>query len=208
MIDIRRGGPVTFGIVALCTVIELTLQLADYGVLDFPRLRQIAYWYGGFWPGLLDDWRPNYPGQPVLMFLTYGFLHSGFVHLVVNMSGLAILGVMVTERVGEFRFTVIYAVSILGGGIGYAFLASGLVPMVGASGALFGLVGAVVTWGTVDRIEFQESLSPVWRFIAIFVALNLITWWAMGGHLAWQTHLGGFLAGGAAGFFLDRATID
>ena len=208
MISLPRPGPVALTVLLSCTLIELTLQLADLGILEVPRLRFTAYEYAGFWPGLLADWRPNYAGQPALMFLTYGFLHGGLAHLVVNMFTLLSLGAAVAERVGEFRFALIYAFSILGGGIGYGLLAPGVIPMVGASGALFGLAGAVVAWEFADRIDLRESLIPVWRIIAILIVLNLVLWWAMDGHLAWQTHLGGFLAGGAAAFFLDRATID
>ena len=142
------------------------------------------------------------------MFLTYGFLHGGAAHLVVNMITLVSLGTAVSERVGEARLAGIYFFSILGGGAGYAALASGLLPMVGASGALFGLAGAVVAWEFRDRWIHGDTLAPVWRMVGILVILNVVLWWAMNGHLAWQTHLGGFLAGAAATLFLDRATID
>jgi rhomboid protease GluP len=61
---LRRPDPFTTGVLIVCATIELTLQLADFGLLDAPRLRFVAYTYGGFWPGLLDDWRPNFPGSP------------------------------------------------------------------------------------------------------------------------------------------------
>lgn len=195
-----RVSPVTVIIASICVSVEAVLLLGDLGVFDEPRLRLLAYEYGGFWPGLLQDWRPNYVGQPQLMFFTYGFLHSGIVHLAVNMVTLVSLGAAVAERVGSLRFAAIYAISILGGAAGFALLSTGLRPMVGASGALFGLAGAVTAWEYLDRRDLGETLTPVLRILAILFILNVVLWWAMNGLLAWQTHLGGFLAGAAAAF--------
>lgn len=200
----RGPGPVTLAILIGCTAVEAVLQLADFGIIDAPRLRLTTYEYAGFWPGLLGDWNPNYPGQPALMFLSYGFLHGGAAHLVVNMLALLSLGQAVSARVGETRYALVYAISILGGAAGYGLLSRGLIPMVGASGALFGLAGAIIAWEARERRRLRESLGPVWRMIAILAGLNLILWWAMSGHLAWQTHLGGFVFGGIAALALDR----
>ena len=194
---VRRLDPFTSGLLVLCTVIELTLQFADLGVLGTPRLRFVAYTYGGFWPGLLGDWRPNFAGQPVLMFLTYSFLHAGFVHFVVNMVTLASLGPAVQDRGGTLRYAFIYVVSILGGALAYGVLAPGAAPMVGASGGLFGLAGALLAWDTAERRALRLSLRPILRVVIFLVLMNLVLWWAMSGQLAWQAHLGGFLAGAA-----------
>ena len=204
----RRPDPFTFGVLLLCTAIELTLQLADLRVIDAPRLRFLAYTYGGFWPGLLGDWRPNFAGQPVVMFLTYSVLHGGFVHFLVNMITLLSLGAAVSDRGGVPRYASIYIASILGGAAAYGLLAPGIQPMVGASGALFGLAGAILAWDTVERRALRLSLRPVLRVVLFLVGMNLVLWWAMDGQLAWQTHLGGFLAGAAvaAGLGEDRGT--
>ncbi len=190
-------------LIAICALIELVLLAADLGWIATPRLRVLAYQNGGFWVGLLGTWKPNYPAQPYLMFLTYAFLHGGLVHLVVNMITLYSLGRLVISRVGQGRFLVLYAVSALGGALGFALLSSALQPMVGASGALFGLVGAWIAWDYIDRFSFSEPLLPVLRPILILIFLNVVLYYAMGGHLAWETHLGGFLAGFFAAFLLD-----
>lgn len=186
----------------VCIGIELLLQLADAGLVPLPRLRLAAYEFGGFWPGLLRDWRPNFPGQAAAMFLTHAFLHAGALHLAVNMVTLASLGREVVARVGQRRFLAVYVVSILGGGIGFGLLAPTLRPMVGASGALFGLAGALAVWEWQARRVEGLSEAPVVRFVLFLAGLNLVLWWAMRGQLAWQTHLGGFLAGAAAAPFL------
>lgn len=191
----RRVSVVSLVIIILCVAIEGLLQLSDLGFLDIRRLRLKTYEYGGFWPGLLGDWRPNYATQPALMFFTYGFLHTGFAHLVVNMITLASLGQTVAQRVGEWRYLAIYAGSILGGALGYFAFATSPQPMVGASGALFGLAGAILAWEIADRRRARRPLAPILGFVALFAALNVVLWWAMDGQLAWQTHLGGAIAG-------------
>lgn len=199
----RSGCSILWGLIALCTAIELALTLSDQGIIEPDRLRRMAYDYGGFWPGLLGDWRPNYPAQPWVMFITYGFLHSGPAHLIVNMITLWSLGCGVLARVGAQRFALLYLATLLGGAAGFALLAPGLQPMVGASGALFGLVGALLAWAYVDRFTYDEGLWPIGRAVLFLLALNLIMWWAMGGQLAWQTHLGGFITGWVVAMLID-----
>lgn len=190
-------------IVVTCCLIESILQLADYGLIDQARLRTLAYEYGGFWPGLLKSWVPNYEMQPYVMFVTYGFLHSGFLHLIVNMMTLWSLGMAVTHRVRTGGFVMIYSLSMLGGGLGFALLAPELRPMVGASGALFGLAGALLAWMYVDRFTHRQGLLPVAQAVSLLVLLNLVLWWAMSGQLAWETHLGGFVTGWLAATLVD-----
>lgn len=192
-----------YAIVLVCAAVELVLFAADLGLVAVPRLRTLAYQYGGFWVGLLGTWQPNYPSQPYLMFVTYAFLHGGIVHLLVNMLTLYSLGRLVISRVGQPRFLLLYALAALGGALGFAALTSQLRPMVGASGALFGLVGAWIAWDYVDRYTFAEPLLPVLRPILILIVLNVVLYYAMGGHLAWETHLGGFLAGFFGAFLVD-----
>jgi rhomboid protease GluP len=205
---LQRPDPVTLAVLLACVSIELVLQLADFGLIATQRLRFTAYTYGGFWPGLLDNWRPNYPGQPVTMFLTYSVLHGGLLHLVVNMITLLSLGAAVSDRGGLPRYAAIYVASVLGGAALFALLAPGLRPMVGASGALFGLVGALTAWETVERRALRLTLRPVLKVVAFLVAMNLVLWWAMDGLLAWETHLGGFLAGAAAALLLGQCPPD
>lgn len=194
---------VLWALLVLCTLPELVLQGADHGLWGSLRWRGLAYGWGGFWPGLLRGWIPNYPGQRWGMFLSYGVLHAGLWHLVTNMVTLVSLGRPIVARVGAWRFLVLYLVAQFGGGLGYALLSFANQPMVGASGALFGLAGAWVAWDYVDRFSAAERLWPVLQMLALLVVLNLVLWWAMHGLLAWQTHLGGFILGWSAAFILD-----
>lgn len=198
-----RANWALMALIGLLAGIEVLLQLSDAGLAP-ARLRRLAYDNGGFWPGLFRGiWQPNYSAQPYLMFLTYGFLHGGGAHMAVNMLTLWSLGTAVIKRVGLRGFALVYGLSILGGGLGFGLLASTLQPMVGASGALFGLAGGLLAWAYVDRFTAREGLWPVARAVLFLVTLNLVLWWAMAGLLAWETHLGGFLTGWIAALLVD-----
>ena len=137
------------------------------------------------------------------MFLTYGFLHAGVLHLVLNMITLYSLSGSILERIGSAKFTLLYATSILGGGIGFALLADTYRPMVGASGALFGLAGAILAWEYVDRFSLEERLWPVARAALLLAVLNVALYYAMDKLLAWEAHLGGFIAGWIVALLID-----
>lgn len=201
--SVSRGYASVHALICVCVAIELILQLGDWRLLSTPRFRAVVYENFGFWAGLLDDWRPNFPAQPWTMFLTYGFLHAGILHLIVNMVTLYSLGGPVVGRVGNMKFLILYAASLLGGAAGFAALSDSFRPMVGASGALFGLAGAILAWDYVDRFNLRERLWPVARAILLLIALNVVLYFAMDRLLAWQTHLGGFLAGWFMATVLD-----
>ena len=202
--ELFRDMPrVILWMIVLYALIEGALTAGDAGLIDIPRFRSTVYEYAGFWPGLLGDWRANYPGQPALMFLSYGFLHSGLMHLVVNMLTLGSLGPAVYHRVGARKFLLIYALAILGGAAGFAVLSDTFRPMVGASGALFGLAGAILAWEYVDRFTLKEAMWPVIRAVVLLVALNVVLYYAMDRLLAWEAHLGGFVMGWIAAMLAD-----
>lgn len=198
-----KDRSLVLALIVICIVIEIVLQLGDWGLLPIPRLRALAYDYGGFWPGLLNGWDPNYPAQPYTMFLSYAFLHGGIAHLGVNMITLWSLGGPVLDRVGNRGFVLLYLVALLGGAGGYAVLVDAPRPMVGASGALFGLAGGLLAWTYVDRYTYQKGLLPVAQAVMLLILLNLVLWWAMQGQLAWETHLGGFVSGWIMAMLID-----
>ena len=175
---------------------ELVLEAADHRLLGTPAWRPLTYQYAAFWAGLWHGWRPNYAAQPWLMALTYAVLHGGAGHLAGNMLTLAGLGRIAVDRVGQSRFLLVYALSALGGGIGFGLLTTSPSPMVGASGALFGLTGAWLYWEAHDR---KQAGFGRWMLVLVvtssLVAMNAVMWATTAGLLAWETHLGGFVAG-------------
>ena len=207
-----RGRWVLLGLILVSTGVELALQGADHLLWGSVLWRPLAWQYGGFWAGLLRDWRPNYAAQPGVMFLTYALLHTGLGHLTGNMACLAVLGDRVRHRIGGGGLFWLYLVSALGGALGFGLLGPSAAPMIGASGAIFGLAGALTVWDirqqragnrwTGNRWAGNRWAGNRWARAALIllalVGLNLVIWRTQAGNLAWQTHLGGLVAG--AGF--------
>ena len=191
---------------ALLLLPELLLQAADAGLVGSPRWRSLAYQYGGFWAGLLHGWRPNYDAQPLAMFLTYAFLHGGLAHVIGNLLGLISFGRIVAERMGAARLVLLLLVAVLGGAGAFGLLAASPRPMVGASGAVFGLIGACALWQMQDRRAagqgFLAALLPFLAITAGLVLFNIAMLVLLRGLLAWETHLGGYLGGIAAAALL------
>ena len=182
-------------IFGLCLGPELWLSGTDLGLWGQATDRRWAFEYLGFWAGLVDGWLPNYALQPWLMFVTYGFLHAGLMHFGLNMLTLFSLGPPVVRVTGPWRFLLSYAALLVAGAAGFALFPILQAPMVGASGALFGLAGMILCWDYQRQSSRHRSIVPVLKTIAMIAVLNLALWAAMDGQLAWQTHLGGFVGG-------------
>ena len=198
-----RPAPAIWTIGLILCAIEALLTAADLGAFGPGPWRMLAYSYGAFWDGLLADWTPNYPGQPALMFLTYAWLHGDVWHLAGNLLTLAYLAPVVAARAGTVRMLTIYALAILGGAAAFALLSDSAAPMVGASGALFGLAGG---WQRHEYALLRRAGRPAWpvgRAVLALAALNVVMWWALDGLLAWEAHLGGFVAGWVAAWALE-----
>ena len=187
--------PLLLIFLGLPTVIELILIAADHG-WGLPRwLRPAAYQYGAFWAGLLDNWRPNYEAQPWLMFVTYSFLHAGLWHLVGNMVALVYLMQLNADQLRSWSFLVLYIASAMGGALAFALLRGVLSPMVGASGALFGLLGAwrLCAWKRCVTTTLRWRMAL--RDCFYVIVLNAVMWVVERGALAWEAHIGGFATG-------------
>lgn len=200
--------PVPAGVIAISLLIEVVLVAADHGLIGSLRWRILAYQYGAFWAGLLHGWQPNFAAQPATMFVSHAFLHAGPAHLAGNLLVLAMLGPRVLTEQGPARFTAVWLAAILGGGLAFGLLATSPAPMVGASGALFGLAGALLVWQTRTP---QPGRTRARRLLVLaagltgLLAINLPMWWLLAGQLAWQTHLGGTLAGALVAAITRRA---
>ncbi|MDQ6827183.1 MAG: rhomboid family intramembrane serine protease [Candidatus Eremiobacteraeota bacterium] len=124
------------------------------------------------------------------------FLHSGILHIVFNMLALYQVGLLVERLVGAPRMFLIYSLSALGAGVSVLKFNFD-VPVVGASGAIFGLFGALLAiglrLGAPGRILVSQAL-PI-------IALNILFGFSVR-NIANSAHIGGLLTGFAAGFLL------
>jgi len=167
---------VTFAIIAICALVYI-LQWIVPGDVVFQNFA---------FANIFAD------SQPWRM-LTAAFLHSqGFLlHIVLNMYTLWIFGQALEPLLGRIRFLALYLISAVGGSVGYLVLTPTLPPIavVGASGAIFGLFGAMLV---VQRHRGGET-KQLWVLIAINGAIGFFV-----PGIAWQAHLGGLITGGLA----------
>lgn len=131
--------------------------------------------------------------------VTYQFLHQGPMHLFSNMLGLYFLGPDVERGIGTNRFFILYFLSGILGGLGWSLLAPPWHSCVGASGAVFGVLGAYAAlYPNRELILIIMPFKPIkaWVFVLILGAYELYhTLGGPGGAVANAAHLGGGIAG-------------
>jgi membrane associated rhomboid family serine protease len=199
-----RGVPgVTIGLMALCVLVfvwQLTLP---------PQAAQTAVYLLGFMPALLfghaeiaEQWV-----APGVTIFTSMFLHGSLLHLAGNMLYLWIFGDNIEDRVGHVRFVIFY---LLCGAL--AALAQALpdtrstIPMIGASGAVSGVLGAYVVLYPRAKVLVALPLLIVFYTVRVPAVVVLGVWFggqllssfaadSGAGGVAFGAHVGGFLAG-------------
>ena len=123
--------------------------------------------------------------------LTSAFLHAGLIHLLVNMYSLVILGTQVETFIGKWKFLFIYLISAISGNLLSLVFSASNVISVGASGALFGLMGALLYFGYHYRLYLSEAIRN--QIIPIIV-LNLLIGFTISG-IDNVAHIGGLIGG-------------
>jgi membrane associated rhomboid family serine protease len=123
--------------------------------------------------------------------LTAGFLHYGILHLAFNMYMLYLLGQMLEPTLGRVKFLLLYLASLMGGSLGVLVLDDGLA--AGASGAVFGLLGAAFVG------QWLHGANPLSTSIGSVLMLNLFITFAWRNQISVGGHIGGLLAGAICG---------
>ncbi|WP_167045110.1 rhomboid family intramembrane serine protease [Microbacterium halimionae] len=178
------GRPVvTYSIIGV-TVAVFLLQLLTGGAVD----QWLAFYAPWLYPsvtGVFEPWR----------ILTGALVHSGFWHIGLNMLALWMIGRSLEPLLGRWRFLTLYVVGALGGSVAVALLAF-TTPVVGASGAIFALFGALVVIGRHIGAEVKG--------IMIVLGINLVIGFLPGFGISWQAHVGGLVAGALLGLIYAR----
>jgi len=178
----RAGRPVvTITLMAICVVVFLAEWLVpnDYVFQTF-----------AYAPFLTDS-------EPWRM-MTSAFLHSQtfLPHILFNMYALWILGNGLEPMLGRARFLAVYLISAFAGSVGVLLIAPVGTVVIGASGAIFGLFGALFV--------IQRKHGGNVRQIVVLIAINAVLGFVIPG-IAWQAHLGGLVFGGLAAFAIAHA---
>jgi membrane associated rhomboid family serine protease len=178
------GKPMaTFGIIAVC-VLAYVLQWIIPGNEIYQSLAYASVFTE------TEPWR----------MITSAFLHSQnfILHIVLNMYTLWIFGQALEPLLGRLRFLALYLLSAIGGSVGFLLLTPILPPVgvVGASGAVFGLFGAMLV---IQRHRGGET-----RQLVVLIAINGLFGFIVP-QIAWQAHLGGLIIGALSAAVLAYA---
>lgn len=213
--------PIVVALTAVCIVVHLVrLHLLsteqDFGLLL--RAAFIPIRYSGRFD--LDIYAFTSP-------VTYTFLHGSVVHLAINMIWLAAFGSPLANRLGTGRFLLFWAATGIAAAATHYFLhMADQSPLIGASGAISGMMGAAARFGfrasrAAGRSSFDGPLlgpsaalgmRSVAAFLVVWMAVNLATgligFGAGADRIAWEAHVGGFVAGflGIGAFVAGRRT--
>lgn len=188
-----------------------------------------------FIPARYSGYEGMLPGgdvAAVTSFLTYALVHGGLFHLIMNSAWLVAFGGAVANRIGSARFLALSAFCAVAGAVGFLVCNLGLLaPMVGASGAIAGLMGATMRFlfSAIDKdglrgLRENPRAVPVMplsaalqdrRVILVtgaFILANILAVLGLGGvsagGIAWEAHMGGYFAGLLAfGFFEPGPTL-
>ena len=237
-----RAGDAAVAIVLALVLVHLLRQALD-PELDFRFVAELAFTPANFSAGVApeDIWRAARQAvergeasteEVALLIglsprwwtpLTYSFLHGGFTHIAVNGVWLLAFGTAVCRRFGGLRFLVFFAFAAIAGALAFFVVHPlGLQPVVGASAAISGAMGAAVRFAfapggplgggfapprdirayrqPAPRLRVLLSDRRTMTFVVLWFAANFLFGavappGAEGGSVAWEAHIGGFLAG-------------
>ena len=173
-----KQGAVTYSLIALNVVLFLVQQASSTFQLRYELIADLPFPapYAGVANG--EYYR----------LVTSMFLHANVLHILFNMWALYVVGMPLEAMFGRLRYTVLYFLSGLAGSALVYLLAAPTAQTLGASGAIFGLFGALFV--VARRLNFDI------RPIGFVIVLNLVLTFTVPG-ISWQGHVGGLVAGSA-----------
>jgi membrane associated rhomboid family serine protease len=160
------------------------------------------------------------PGAEWTTIFSSMFLHGGWFHIISNMWVLYIFGDNIEARMGGIRYLVFYLLSGIVAGLMQAYiLPTSQVPMIGASGAVAGVLGAYLVLYPRSRIASLVPVFLIFTLVELPAFIFLIFWFisqlysglfslqGSAGGIAWWAHIGGFLFGVFIALFFRRRTV-
>ena len=220
MIPLKDDNPthstpiITYIIIGICVVVFL-LELSS------PYYKTGAIFYSwGVIPASLVHGVPIpdeiYRVPPTATLITSMFMHGGFMHLIGNMLYMWIFADNIEDEIGKVKFIIFYLLSGIAAALTQVFLnTESMIPMVGASGAIGGVLGAYIVNHPRAKVLVLIPLgffSQIVKIPAIFVLgiwfilqfVNSAFTSSPGGGVAYGAHIGGFIFGAVAILFFNR----
>ena len=175
--------------------IELFLQI--FGL----EWRSAAFLFLAFFPlDFSTPYKELFFGQNLVMFFSYSFLHGNFFHMIINVIIFFALGKQIEEQLGAINLILIFISTSIAGAVAYQILSLGnSVPMVGASGGVFGFFGFIKGKELIYRVRHNLTILPflnlIFGLILLHIILVLLYPTIIPFQIGWQGHLGGFASG-------------
>ncbi len=184
-IGYSRGQGFTLGPIGFLIVANLILLIATTVRPEFVRYLALN--------------RVFFISQPWTI-ITSMFVHNGIFHIFFNMFTLYFFGNFLIRLLGEKIFLFIYFIGGITGGILFLLMSSQFTWAVGASGAVFAVVGAIVVLRPKIKVYIFPIPAPIplWMAVIGFVLLSFLP------SIAWQAHLGGLVFGLGVGYLFKR----
>ncbi|GAA1955279.1 rhomboid family intramembrane serine protease [Microbacterium deminutum] len=185
-VAVRDTRPLaTYAIIGITTAAYILTLIPGFGGILQNQLVFLAPLMYPELSGVFQPWR----------LLTVTIVHAGFWHVGLNMLALWMIGRSLEPLLGRWRFVTLYLLSALGGSVAVALLAF-TTPVVGASGAIFGLFGALLVIG--------RHIGANITGIIVVLGINLVIGFIPGNNVAWQAHVGGLVTGALVAFIFTR----
>ena len=187
--------PGVLAVGGLLVVIEILLQILGL------EWRSGAFLLFAFFPiEFSTPYKELFFGQNLLMFFSYSLLHGNFFHMIINVAIFFALGKQIEEQLGAVNLILIFISTSIAGAAAYQILSSGSsVPMVGASGGVFGFFGFIKGKELIYRIRHNLTILPflnlIFGLIILHIILVLLYPTIIPFQIGWQGHLGGFVFG-------------
>ncbi len=202
---------VNYALIGICIVVFLYELILPAGQLN------ALFFEWGAVPARVTS------GEGLITILTSMFLHGGWSHILGNMLFLYVFGDNIEDAMGHVPYLLFYLLTgIAAAGLQIVLDPTSAIPMIGASGAISGVMGAYLVLfpqGRVRALVFfgyfgQVILVPAWTMIGLWFGLQLLSAFASlgasgeGGGVAFWAHVGGFIAGAALAFlFRNRDAV-
>ncbi|MBI4894414.1 MAG: rhomboid family intramembrane serine protease [Candidatus Aenigmarchaeota archaeon] len=146
---------------------------------------------------------PAYAYDMPWTFVTSVFMHGGITHILFNMFGLFMFGAFLESRIGWQKFIMIYLVAGIVGNVGYMLTSENpLTPGVGASGAIYGVMGVLAVIAYRAQIYVMLLPIPVRMYIGVVIYALVEIFFFNRSNIASGAHLGGLVLGVLYGFYL------
>ncbi|MCC6573830.1 MAG: rhomboid family intramembrane serine protease [Planctomycetes bacterium] len=179
--------PATAALLAVLITIGVADVASNEKLLRLCAVRGIDIYYGEYW-----------------RFITGAFMHADFMHIAVNCFSLVQLGRLCEQSFGWRATMQVYFIALVGGNALALVFHDPSHPVVGASGAIFGLFGMVLGFIIARTGSIAETWkTPLGRNLLIFLAINVALSFSMP-RISFWGHLGGFVPGLAMGYFVER----